>query len=498
MLLVCNYYPGVNQGAYPYEDGLTYDFCIRCQQWDVKICEENVCKGGKARDWLASGLINSTIDQCTDGLGRTMDPCTTIDPTKAPSQGLSSSPTKVTDSPITRSPTTSKQPTPRPTLFGVTRIPTSITTPPTKAETVPPTKSSKEPTVSPTKNTLSPTTGSPTELTLEPTTGSPSRSTTLSPTKSTNSPTTEPPTKMTTSSPSGMTNAPTNYTQGTETPIPGDLKQRKGSGAIAAIIVVLLLLIIIIVLFLLYKKGIISLDKETSNNTTYNANPTTNNGISKDVERRTSYSNLSDNDADREGGVNNTGDFDTLPKKQKSKGRNKFKNTLALPRPKSRHKVNSASTSEMDPEILSVVQKDRNNLSSLPETNENYVPDVSDNDASYNANEYYNDNTNYDYNYDDTNYYDNNNTDIGYNNSGVVPPPNPYQVNKSSGIGLPKPNTTSSGLPKPNNNNKTSSGLPKVSKNINNNDNNKNKKSSKKKSNKRSKLSSKIAMFEQK
>mmetsp|Transcript_43054 Transcript_43054/g.52910 ORF Transcript_43054/g.52910 Transcript_43054/m.52910 type:complete len:154 (-) Transcript_43054:44-505(-) len=153
----------------------------------------------------------------------------------------------------------------------------------------------------------------------------------------------------------------------------------------------------------------------------------------------------------------------------------------------------------MDPEILNVVQKDRNNLSSLPETNENYVPDISDNDASYNANEYYNDNTNYDYNYNDPNYYDDNNTDIGpgyNNNSGVVPPPNPYQINKSSGIGLPKPNTTSSGLPKPNNN-KTSSGLPKVSKNINNNNNN-NKKSSKKKSNKRSKLSSKIAMFEQK
>ena len=136
MILLCNYYPSVDQGQYPFEDGLHYDFCIRCQQWDVKICENNVCKGGKARDWLASGLINSTIDQCIDGLNRTMDPCTTIDPTKAPTQGLSSSPTIVTNSPITRSPTTSKQPTPRPTLYGFYYPSNSPTKTPTKTPTI--------------------------------------------------------------------------------------------------------------------------------------------------------------------------------------------------------------------------------------------------------------------------------------------------------------------------------------------------------------------------
>ena len=127
MLLVCNYYPGIDQGGYPYEDGLTSNLCTRCQQWDVKVCEENVCKGGKSRDWLASGMVNDTIDQCSDGLGRIMDPCTTVDPTKAPSEGISLSPTKVTASPTTSSPSRSttlsptqytKTPTSSPTMFG--------------------------------------------------------------------------------------------------------------------------------------------------------------------------------------------------------------------------------------------------------------------------------------------------------------------------------------------------------------------------------------------
>ena len=164
MLLVCNYYPGVNQGAYPYEDGLTYDFCIRCQQWDVKICEENVCKGGKSRDWLASGLINATIDQCTDGLGRIMDPCHTNDPTKAPSQGLSLPPTKVTNTPVTRSPTTSKGPTPRPTLIGATTGPTKVTDSPTDSPTNSPTTAANSSTDSPTRSPSVPPSNNPSNI----------------------------------------------------------------------------------------------------------------------------------------------------------------------------------------------------------------------------------------------------------------------------------------------------------------------------------------------
>ena len=123
MVLVCNYYPGVNYGGYPFQAATTND-CIGCQNWDVNICENNVCTGGKSRYWLASNLTNTTIDQCQDGLNRTMDPCTTIDPTKSPT---SSNPTISTDSPVTNSPTTTRQPSPRPTLFGFTNAPTTNT-----------------------------------------------------------------------------------------------------------------------------------------------------------------------------------------------------------------------------------------------------------------------------------------------------------------------------------------------------------------------------------
>ena len=162
MVLVCNYYPGVDLANYPFEDGLTFDSCIRCQQWDVRVCENNVCKGGKARDWLASGLINSTIDQCQDGLGRRQDPCTTIDPTKSPTQGVSTNPTIATNSPVI-SPTTSRQPSPRPTLFGVSNPPTF--SPNLGLRTL-------SPTISTTGPTLVPTTSTPTQthrLTLPPT-----------------------------------------------------------------------------------------------------------------------------------------------------------------------------------------------------------------------------------------------------------------------------------------------------------------------------------------
>ena len=116
MILVCNYFPGWDSRYYPFEDGKYFNDCHRCKQWDVDICEDNVCKGGKASHFLSSGLVNHTIDQCTDGLGRRMNPCTNLDPTMPPTKGSLFN--RLTDPPVTRSPSTSKQPTRRPSWYG--------------------------------------------------------------------------------------------------------------------------------------------------------------------------------------------------------------------------------------------------------------------------------------------------------------------------------------------------------------------------------------------
>ncbi|WP_444901813.1 VCBS domain-containing protein [Microbulbifer sp. SSSA007] len=76
-VVVCTYFPSLDKGREsPFVDGFGYDNCRVCKGYDMPFCVDNMCTGGKAKDWNASLKRNKNVDQCTDGLGRDITPCT--------------------------------------------------------------------------------------------------------------------------------------------------------------------------------------------------------------------------------------------------------------------------------------------------------------------------------------------------------------------------------------------------------------------------------------
>ncbi|MCP3941126.1 MAG: PKD domain-containing protein [Desulfobacteraceae bacterium] len=74
-VVTCNYWPSVNLGQLPFHNGFGYNICYICRSMDTSACSDNMCKGGKNSKWHPSGMIDETIDLCTDGLGRKIKPC---------------------------------------------------------------------------------------------------------------------------------------------------------------------------------------------------------------------------------------------------------------------------------------------------------------------------------------------------------------------------------------------------------------------------------------